>query len=155
MYYSIDKERLRALVDEEISKVADEAYSDAGASLYDSIVLTDKDTAMVDRFIDDAVSLLVRRAFDICKYAPELVPDGEGGEMLSPVMRLHFFVPDFDRTMEDSVKAELDRYISLYAVASILQQRRAVLVPEYTDRAKTSQDTAITLLKSRKNPSPW
>lgn len=155
MYYSIDKERLRALVDEEISKVADEAYSDAGASLYDSIVLTDKDAVMVDRFIEDAVSLLVRRAFDICKYAPELVPDGEGGEMLSPVMRLHFFVPDFDRTMEDSVKAELDRYISLYAVASILQQRRAVLVPEYTDRAKTSQDTAITLLKSRKNPSPW
>ena len=155
MYYSIDKERLRALVDEEISKVADEAYSDAGVSLYDSVVLTDKDTVMVERFIDDAVSMLVRRAFDICKYSPELIPDGEGGEILSPVMRLHFFVPDFDDTMEDNAKAELDRYISLYAVASILQQRRPVLTPEYTDRAKTSLDTAITLLKSRKDPLSW
>ena len=161
MYYKIMKEGqpgqqgLRDRIGEEISHVADGAYSDAGVSLYDSVVLTDKDGAMVDRFIDDAVSMLVRRTFDICKYAPELIPDGEGGEMLSPVMRLHFFVPDFDHTMEDNVKTELDRYIVMYSVASILQQRRPALTPEYTDRAKAALDNAVTLLKSRKDPISW
>ena len=152
MYYLIDKEALFKLVEEEVSKAADEAYADSGVSLYDAVVLTDKDNDMVDRFIDDAVNLAVRRAYDICKFSPETEEvDGE----IQPTgrMRLYFYVPDFDDTMEDAVKRELDRYVAMYVSGNIFQQRRAALVPEYTTRTQAALDNAVTMLKSRKYPS--
>ena len=68
-------------------------------------------------------------------------------------MRLYFYVPDFDDTMEDAVKRELDRYVAMYVSGNIFQQRRAALVPEYTTRTQAALDNAVTMLKSRKYPS--
>lgn len=152
MYYLIDKTVLLPLIDEEISRAADEAYAESGESLYDSVVLTEKDSGMVERFINDAVNLIVRRAFDICKFSPE-TEEVDGETQLTGRMRLYFYVPDFDETMSDAVKTELDRFISMYVSGNVFQQRRASLVPEYTTRIQAALDNAVTMLKSRKYPS--
>lgn len=136
MDYSIDKDALWDLIDEEVSRVADKAYGEDGTSLYDSVVLTSRDKNLVNRFIDDAVSAMALRAFDICK---------------SSIGKLEFFVPDFDTSMEDIVKHEIDRYISMYVCASVLRQRSASVENEYTERTQAALDKAVQLLKSRKH----
>lgn len=145
MTYEIDKSMLYGLVDAEVSRVADEAYSDDGTSLYDSVVLTSRDKGLVEGFIDDAISLFVNRTFDICKYKEP----AQGSSNHS----LEFDVPDFDATMEAPAKDELSRYISLYAANRVFQQRRAIVVPQYTERAQAAMDKAVTYLKSRKAPN--
>ena len=156
MYYIINKSALIEKVKEEVSKVADEAYSEDGVALYDSVVITEKDIDQVNRFIDDAVSLLVRRAFDITKYAPLVTTTTSGGSSSTTTTtvtpRLQFYVPDFDLSMTDAVADELDKYITLYVSTALFQSRRASVVPEYTSRTQDAMDTAITLLKSRKSP---
>ncbi len=153
MDYTIDKDSLYALVDEEVSKVANDAYSDTGESLYDSIVLTQKDRSTVERFMDDAANQLAKRAFDICKYRPEMqTPQGGDTPVATGRMKLDFYVPDFDSTMQDAVTTEIGRYIVLYVCASLFQQRRASLVEEYSARAQAAADKAVSLLKSRKDP---
>ena len=133
------------LVDEHVSRAADEAYSDAGVSLYDSIVLTERDQGLVQSYIDDAVDAFVQRAFDICKRGTQTTP-------VSPTPTLIFYVPDFDTTMEDDLKLQITRYIAFYVATAIFQQRRAALVPQYTAMTQAAMDKAITLLKSRKAP---
>ena len=161
MYYIIDKPALLESIKEEVSHVADEAYSEDGAALYDSVMVTDRDKARLERFIDDAVSQFVRREFDITKYSPETYTDEFGEVQLSDRMRLQFFVPDFDETMAEienntitggALKKELDRYIVLFSVASLFQQRRVALVPEYNTRTQSAMDKAVSLLKFRKHP---
>ena len=148
MYYIIDKDDLYDRIDEEVSRVADESYADNGQSTYDSIVLTSRDRNMVERFIDDAVTSLVRRAFDICKYSPEMDEGTPTGRM-----RLFFYVPDLDETMEDTIKEEISRYITLYSSAMIFESRRVAAVPQYAERITASMDRAVALLKSRKSPT--
>lgn len=141
MEYEINKTFLTALVDEEISKVADEAYGENGGSLYDSIVLTEKDASTVDRLIDDAVNGVASRMHDICKFTT-------GGEVA-----LLFYVPDFDETMESAAEDELTKFIVFSVCAALFQSRRAQAVPEYTERAQAAINKAVTLLKSRKSPT--
>ena len=157
MYYVIDKPALLESIREEVSHVADEAYGEDGTALYDSIMVTLRDKRKLEGFIDDAVIQFVRREFDITKYNHivhyHLDEDGNPTEQVASVTpRLEFFVPDFDTSMEDSAKADLDRYIVMYACTSLFQQRRATVVPEYTNRTQSAMDKAVSLLKYRKHP---
>ena len=135
--YTINKAHIAELAAEELSHVADKAYTEQGISLYDGVILTSKDDNLVDRFLEDAVNALAGRAFDICYRTT----DG-----------LNFDVPDFDETMEGAVFSEITRYLSLYIVASFAAQRSIPDYKEYSERAKAAQDKAIILLKSRKLP---
>lgn len=195
MYYIIDRPALLEGIEEEVSHVADEAYADDGTALYDSVMVTSRDSLTLSRFVDDAVDHLVRREFDVCKYSPLVTYEqamdesdpplrlyyvvGQDGEptsettntvtdypvytstIASVTQRLLFHVPDFDDTMAEmdgdtitggALKTELDRYIVLYACALIFQQRRAALVQEYTARAQSAMDKAVSILKYRKHP---
>lgn len=140
--YVIDKTALWERAFEEISSVADEAYADDGTSLYDSVILTDKDKPAVERHIDDAVSAFVRRAYDICK---------RGTVDTQPA--LQFYVPDFDDSMADATKKEIGSYLALYAATEMLKSRRASVVPEFSLRVQSAMDRSIVLLKSRKAPN--
>lgn len=147
MYYVIDKSSLWDRICEEVSHAADQAYGESGDSLYDSVMLTSKDKNLIERYIDDAISALVRREFDICKYSP-LIEDYQ------PVaQRLLFHVPDFDTTMTETAIEQIDRYVSLYSCAALFQQRRVSLVQEYTSMAQAAMDKAVEILKSRKAPN--
>lgn len=135
MDYTIATSTIKELVNEEVSHVADAAYSDDGTSLYDSIVLTEKDDNLVDRFINDAVRLLARATYDICKFASG---------------KLVFDVPDFDATTQATYVADaINRYIAMYVAAGFFQQRRPSVVPEYTNRVQDAMNEAITLLRKR------
>lgn len=146
-YYTIDKADLGSRIDEEVSNVADEAYSDNGASLYDSIILTEKDSEEVDRFIDTAVSSFVTRAFDICKYYYQTESSS-----LQTNEKLEFYVPDLDETMEPAIIEEISKYITLFVCTCVFQTRRPSVVPQYTERTQAAMNRAIALLKSRKSP---
>ena len=143
MEYTIDKTLLKALVDEEVSKVADEAYAENGVSLYDSVILTEKDDNAVGRFIDEAVNGFAARTFDISKFVST---DTLG------TTKLLFYVPDFDDTMAASVESEITHYIVFSVCMDLFKSRRAQAVPEYEARALSSINKAVTLLKSRKSP---
>lgn len=146
MYYTIDKATLRDLVGQQVSLVADEAYGDNGVSLYDSIVLTGKDEPTVERLINEAVSAIVNRCFDICKY--QYVTDtSETSEE-----RLFFYVPDLDETMEERIGEELTDFVVLFVSNQIFMTRRPSVVPVFTEQAQAALNRAVTLLKSRKSP---
>lgn len=146
MYYTIDKAALHSRIEEEVSHAADQAYSDNGQSLYDSVVITEKDYDLVDRFIEDAISAIERRAFDICK--PYTSTDTKGVK----TRQLYFYVPDFDETMEPEVEKELTECLVMFPCASLFSTRRASIAPQYGERAQLAMDKAVHLLKSRKSP---
>jgi len=134
MEYTIDLATIRQKIDEIVSRVADEAYGETG-SLYDSIVLTEKDKPLVTRFIEEAINSFVTRVFDICKK-------GAG--------KLEFFVPDFDPSMEGAANDEITNYIVYSVCVALFKSRRAQVVPEYEGLALGALNKAISFLKSRK-----
>lgn len=142
MYYVINKTALWDRVYEEVSRVADEAYSEDGTSLYDSVILTERDRDKVDRLLDDAVNAFVRRTYDICKKAT-----------VDSAPNLQFYVPDFDTTMASTALQEITNYLALYAATEVFKSRRAGVVPEYAERVQAAMDRAVVLLKSRKAPN--
>ena len=146
MYYDIDKPALYALVDEEVSQVADAAYGENGASLYDTVVLTEKDADTVDRLIDDGIGQFVRTSSDIASLGPH----GTGSSAVDAIV---LDVPDFASSQEEAAQAQITRFIVLYVCAAIFQQRRAALVPEYTNRAQAAMDNAVAMLRKRTTPS--
>ena len=150
MYYRIDKDALYALVDAEVSRAADEAYAEDGTSLYDAIVLTEKDRDTIEEFFKDALGTFVRYASDIASYYEIGAYDGST-LVTVPMMKLD--VPDFDISQWMAVEALIHRYISLFACNALFQQRRSILVPEYTARVQSAMDSAITLLRKRIAPS--
>ena len=139
MTYTIDIPGITALVHEEVSRVAGMAYSDDGASLYDSIAIRSRDADTVSRMIRDAVDAIVARTADICTYIP------------SP-QSLSLFAPDMDSSKEPVVTAELTRAISLSAVAAWLKERKPDRAAEYADRANAALNEAVVILKTRKLP---
>lgn len=147
LYYTINRTSLRDRIDEEVSHVANEAYADNGQSLYDSIIVTEKDDEVVGRYIDDAINAFVNRTFDICKYF--YATDTNESQ---PSERLQFYVPDFDETMEDATMEEITKFIVLFACSSLLQTRRPLVVPQFNERMQAALTKAVTLLKSRKSP---
>lgn len=146
--YLIDKSDLYEGVFEEVSRVADEAY-DGGVSLYDSIVLTERDRNLVERFIDDAASAMVRRMADVCKFVQET-----SGTPPTPTGRrkLQFNLPDADTTETDLTSA-LDRFLTVHATNAVLQERAANRVPEYTTRTQNAMDEFVSLARKRQAPS--
>lgn len=138
MNYTISTSTLYGYIDVEVSKVADAAYNEQGESLYDSIVLTDKDEDIVEGFIDDAAARLVRATEDIATPAAGTIT---------------FNVPDMPAALETPAATEIDHYITWFAVAGILQSRRPSEAPQYAERAAAALENAIALLRKRTAPS--
>lgn len=139
MDWNIDIEEIRDLVDEEVSRAADAAYSEDGVPLYDSIVLTLKDADNLLRFIGDAVRGVQARLFDVARVE-------------SPVS-VRFHLPDLDPTYADPARAELRRFVVMSVCAGIFRQVRPALVQEYSDRSQAALTAAVTMLKTRKSPA--
>lgn len=140
MTYTVNNTELTNLVTEEVSRVAASAFSDDGASLYDSIAIHSRDADTVSRLIRDAVDAIVKRTADICTYVPS--PEA-----------LSLYAPDMDASKEPQVTAELTRAISLSAVAGWLRDRKPDRAAEYTDRANAALNIAVGILKTRKLPT--
>lgn len=145
MEYIIDKTAIRPMIDELVSRVADQAYMEDGTSLYDAIVLTEKDDGVVDGFIEDAVSAFVARNHDICKIWSANSSAG--------TKSILFHVPDFDTTLTGAAKDTITNYIVYYVCLELFRSRAPQVVQEYDARALTALNKSIHLLKSRKSPT--
>lgn len=141
--YIINRTLLRALIDEQVSHVADEAYGDNGMSLYDSIILTEKDDENVTTFIDEAVRAFVARMYDVS----HMKKDGSDNDVIE------MYLPDFDTSVQDAALGEITHYIVFSVCAAFFQSRRPQAVELYSLRAKAAMDRAVSLLKSRKHPT--
>ena len=150
LFYVVGKTKLHALIEEEVSKVADEAYADGGQALYDSIVVTEKDWPDIDRLMEDALNAFVAREHSISAYSPVTARGGDYYSDIPIIMRLELFLPDFDTSRWKAAITQLDRYVSLYVCAELFQSRRAEKVPVYTERCKGALESAIALLKTRR-----
>lgn len=137
MEYTIDRTVLFPLIEEEVSRVANESYTDDGDSMYDVIRLTSLDNATIVRLEDDAIDALVKRTIDICTYNGSV---------------LYFDVPDFDTYLESATTREITRYIVLNTCAAWFQSRMPGKVDEYANRGQVAMDKAVTYLKSIKAP---
>lgn len=147
LYYVVNKTKLYTLIEEEVSKVADEAYAEGGQSLYDSIILTEKDRSTVERFMEDALNAFVATEDSISAYSPLVEIDENENEVVTP--RLELNLPDFDLSRWNAAQSELDRYVTLSVCSGIFQSRRAEKVEEYSARAQAAMDKAVSLLKKR------
>ena len=138
MEYIINRDTLYLIIYEEVSRVANEAYDEAGNSLYDSIIITSADNATIERLEDDAIDAFVKRTIDICTW-----------EMAF----LRFDVPDFKEELSDATKWEITRYFVLNVCAAWFQSRIPSKVEEYALRGQAAMDKAVTYLKTIKAPS--
>jgi hypothetical protein len=150
MYYTINNTALRALVEEEVSHIADAAYGEDGTPLYDSVAITSKDWDAVDGYLEDAAGLLVRRNDDIARHAPLVVT---ADEVTTTTPRILFNVPDMASSQEPFVQAECDRYMAVYAACALMQSRRPTVVPELTSRIQNALDDVKSMLRKREDPS--
>lgn len=144
MDYYVDRDALFSLIDEEVSYAADEAYDENGSSLYDAIVLTKKDKRLVSKYIDDALSAIVKRMWDICKYKVTT-----SNNVVSTY--LVFNLPDIPRENETLFRAEIGRVISLYAITEIYKSRRPALLAEYQARTAESLEKANLIARTRES----
>jgi len=140
--YTIDRDAILEVVDEEVSRIADSAYGEDGTPLYDFVTITDRDADPLDRLVSDAVASVAARFRDVCRHSVS------GGSEA-----LEFYVPDFDETNNgDLAEDEISRYIIYSVTAKFLAQRHPASVPEYTDRANAALQKAVSILKTRKAP---
>ncbi len=152
MEYIIDRDSLFPLIDEEVSRVANEAYSEDGASLYDGIIITSADRRTIGRLEDDAINSLIKRTSDICRPVPGVFRETEGTTLIQVLPRLSFDVPDFDEGLNDVTVEEITRYIVLNVCAAWFQSRYPGKVEEFAGRGQVAMDKAVTLLKTIKAP---
>lgn len=148
MDYTINRQDIYDLVDEEVSRAADDAYAEDGTPLFDSVVLTDKDRDAVDRHIGDGIRGITAAFEDIASY----VPEDSTGQTTVPE-KISFSVPDMDSSLEPFVQEELTRYIAMTACAAIFRQRRPALVEEYSNLALSSLEVAGISLRKRTAPT--
>lgn len=150
MDYTVDRDMLFPLIDEEVSRVANETYSDDGTSLYDNIRITSADHDTIDRLEDDAVNTFVKRVQDICTLSAEHTAEDEDGEEVVIPAVLSFYVPDFDLSLTEITAREITRYIVLNTCAAWFQARCKDKVQEYADRSQVAMDKAVAYLKTIK-----
>lgn len=152
MDYQIDYTGLFELVNEEVSRIANEAYDQDGNSLYDGIRITSADVDIITRLERDAVNALIKRTQDICTPVSGRTYEAEDGTPVVELPKLEFDVPDFDLFFEEAVNDEITRYITLNVVAAWSQSRCPAKVEEYTNRGQVAMDKAVHLLKAIKAP---
>lgn len=144
MDYTIINTAIYDLVDEEISRVADDAYAEDGTPLYDGIVLHSKDKAEIKRLQADAINTIVRSLYDLVPIKPS---DKDGNPVLS------FYVPDIDTSTEPIIAEELNRFVVLSICYLWLRAHAADKAEDYATRANDAISKASALLHTRKRPT--
>lgn len=138
MTYSINTTTLYDGVDAEVSRISDAAYSDNGTSLYDAVVLTEKDRDWVEDLIDEAVQALLRPLADIATLSSTTITIN---------------APDIVTANATAAADAITRYLVLSATMGVLQERRAALVPSFASRVQEALSDVISLVRTRTAPS--
>ena len=137
MTYNINEKTLLESAEKEISRFAATAYSEDGTSLYDAYKVLDRDKSTLKEYIAESVDAICVRLFDVATKATTSIT---------------FDVPDFDMSMSDSIKRELDKFVVMRACAYWLEEKGAPEYARYEKRASAALDSSHVLIKSRKAP---
>jgi hypothetical protein len=138
MTYTINTTTLYNDVDAEVSRISDAAYSDNGTSLYDAVVLTEKDEDWVEDLIGEAVQALLRPLADIATLSSTTIT---------------IDAPDIVTANATAASDAITRYLVLSATMGVLQERRAALVPVFATRVQEALNDVISLVRTRIAPS--
>lgn len=136
MEYLVDKQRLMALLKEEVSREAAIAVDKEGNPLYDRLRPVSRDAGDFLRYIDDALHGVAARFWDVCTAMP-----GCAGFV--------FHLPDMDSSNWDGARRELDRYAVLSATAAFLLEKDSGKSEEFNGRAGAALDKADIMMRAR------
>ena len=139
--YNIARGTLYEAIYEEISRVADTAYTDAGVSMYDEVIPTSRDDDEVTRLEDDAARSLANRMSDACMA---MITDGTE-------IQLDFNLPAYVGIADAA--SEITRYIVLSVCAGWFRAKLATRMKEYADRAQVAMAKAVQILKTTIEPT--
>ena len=126
------------IIEQEVSRAADDAFAEDGASLYDAIVLTSKDGDVINNLVEDGVSLMMRKMADVATRNSNTVT---------------LNVTDHQSGLESELNKAITRFLAMYACNGIFQQKRAALVPEYTRRTQEALDNVVEFIRTRNKPA--
>ena len=126
------------VIEEEVARAADDAYAEDGTSLYDSIVLTSKDTNVVGKLVEDGALLMMRKLSDVATRSTNTITIN---------------VTDHQDGLDAPISAAITRFLAMYACNGIFQQKRAALVPEYTRRTQEALDNVVEFVRTRIKPN--
>lgn len=141
MEYSITHEDLLELVKEEVSRVADFAYTDDNVALYDAIAIFDRDDATVKRMISDASSVVYERFRD---YIIAPTTSQSGTEVFN------FYLPDMEESQKSVASAELTRFLTFQIVSLWFNERYKSEYDNYLERSTAALGKAEMALFTRK-----
>lgn len=137
MEYKVNYNSIKAVVEEEISRVASRSYSNDGVALYDNIRLVSRDEDTLKRFLTEAANVLFSRFRLFISFSS------------TDISLVILNLPDLPNGFEDQIKNILDRYLSLSIVGRWLQECRNEESAMYIDRANVSINEAELLMMTR------
>lgn len=144
--YTFNPAVLYPLIFEEISRVADTAYTEDGAPLYDMIIPSSRDDAAIERMEKDALAVLLNRLSDIVTVGAET-----GGTIL-----LSFDVPANPYNAASNVlpfSQEITRFLVLSVCADWCREKYTPAAEGFTQRSLLELSKAIQTLKTTVEPT--
>ncbi len=138
---TINRDNVLEGVREEVSRVAASAYDGEGQSLYDAIMVYERDESTLERLFDDALSHLTERSRDILNQYTKTS---------DTVRVLEYYLPDFSDGLMDMVEADVKRYMVQHITAQWLIEKQYKRAEEYVAHANAVLDETIEHLKIRK-----
>ena len=138
---TLNRDNVLEGVREEVSRVAASAYDGEGQSLYDAIMVYERDESTLQRLFDDALSQLTDRSRDILNQYTR-TSDTE--------RVLEYYLPDFSDGLMDMVEADIQRYFVQHITAQWLIEKQYKRAEEYVAHANAVLDETIEHLKIRK-----
>ena len=121
--------------------MAASAYDGEGQSLYDAIMVYERDESTLERLFDDALSHLTERSRDILNQYTKTS---------DTVRVLEYYLPDFSDGLMDMVEADVKRYMVQHITAQWLIEKQYKRAEEYVAHANAVLDETIEHLKIRK-----
>lgn len=138
---TINRDNVLEGVREEVSRVAASAYDGEGQSLYDAIMVYERDESTLERLFDDALSHLTERSRDILNQYTKTS---------DTVRVLEYYLPDFSGGLMDMVEADVKRYMVQHITAQWLIEKQYKRAEDYVAHANAVLDETIEHLKIRK-----
>ena len=137
--YSINKNNIVPLIEREVARVASSAYAEDGTPLYDAIVITSRDSEVIDEMIEDAATALLTRLSDVASC--------DSGTFT-------FDIPE-ERTHDISTIGKvIDRYIVMNVCSAWMIQKHKPKAEEYGARTTDAVNKIERLLYEKLPPVP-
>lgn len=136
MEYTVDSEKIMAVVEEEVSRVASRSYSDDGSALYDGIRTISRDKDTLYRMLSDMFVVIMSR-FRL--FLSEMSENA-----------IAFALPDLPDYLEERIVSCLNRFIAMGIVAKWLEEKGITESGIYQERSTTAINEAELLMMTRK-----